>query len=76
MTVTFISSNLLKCNLFIFLDYPGTKKSSEVNGEIHLRASGFIKDITVQMLSDDNFSEVVLSCYILLYLAKVVVVIA
>jgi len=34
------------------------KKSSEVNGEIHLKGSGFIKDIRVQMLSDDNFSEV------------------
>ncbi|KOM26726.1 hypothetical protein LR48_Vigan307s001100 [Vigna angularis] len=33
------------------------KKSSEVNGEIHLQVSGFFKDIRIQMLSDDNFSE-------------------
>jgi len=42
------------------------KKSSEVNGEIHLQASGFFKDIRIQMLSDDNFSEV---CFILLSFA-------
>lgn len=69
--MAFIFSNWLKCNFFWV--YPGIKKSSEVNGEIHLQASGFFKDIRIQMLSDDNFSEV---CFILLYLAKVVVIIA
>lgn len=37
----------------------GIKKTSGVvDGEIRLRASGFIKDISIHMLSDDNFSEV------------------
>ncbi|MCI16985.1 hypothetical protein A2U01_0038131, partial [Trifolium medium] len=35
----------------------GIKKSSGVGGEIRLQASGFIKDISINMLSDDNFSE-------------------
>ncbi|CAJ1952407.1 unnamed protein product [Sphenostylis stenocarpa] len=43
---------LLMLNTYICI-----KKSSEVNGEIHLQASGFMKDIKIQMLSDDNFSE-------------------
>lgn len=44
-----------------FLGYhPGMKKSSEKNGQIHLQAAGFIKDIRIQMLSDDNFAEVLL----------------
>lgn len=43
----------------IFHDYlPGIKKSSGVDGEIRLQASGFIKDISIRMLSDDNFSGV------------------
>jgi hypothetical protein len=32
-----------------------------VGGEIRLQASGFIKDISINMLSDDNFSEVQLN---------------
>ncbi|GAU28484.1 hypothetical protein TSUD_294870, partial [Trifolium subterraneum] len=35
----------------------GIKKSSGVGGEIRLQASGFIKDISINMLSDDDFSE-------------------
>ncbi|ESW24469.1 hypothetical protein PHAVU_004G133700 [Phaseolus vulgaris] len=50
-------NDYLQKNSHLLLQVTGTKKSSEVNGEIHLLASGFIKDIRVQMLSDDNFSE-------------------
>jgi hypothetical protein len=32
-----------------------------VGEEIRLQASGFIKDISINMLSDDNFSEVQLN---------------
>ncbi|CAJ2637033.1 unnamed protein product [Trifolium pratense] len=42
--------NLVTCEF-------GIKKSSGVGGEIRLQASGFIKDISINMLSDDNFSE-------------------
>ncbi|KAH1233925.1 Uncharacterized protein GmHk_09G026252 [Glycine max] len=50
-------NDYLQKNSHQLLQVTGTKKSSEVNGEIHLQVSGFIKDIRIQMLSDDNFSE-------------------
>ncbi|XP_020239582.1 uncharacterized protein At5g08430 [Cajanus cajan] len=50
-------NDYLQKNSHQLLQVKGMKKSSEVNGEIHLQASGFIKDIRIPMLSDDNFSE-------------------
>ncbi|XP_014516985.1 uncharacterized protein At5g08430 [Vigna radiata var. radiata] len=50
-------NDYLQKNSHQLLQVTGIKKSSEVNGEIHLQASGFFKDIRIQMLSDDNFSE-------------------
>ncbi|RDX75059.1 hypothetical protein CR513_45112, partial [Mucuna pruriens] len=50
-------NDYLQKNSHQILQVTGMKKSSEVNGEILLQASGFIKDIRIQMLSDDNFSE-------------------
>ncbi|KAL2334432.1 hypothetical protein Fmac_015645 [Flemingia macrophylla] len=50
-------NDYLQKNSHQLLQVTGMKKSSEVNGEIHLQASGFIKDIRIPMLSDDNFSE-------------------
>jgi hypothetical protein len=35
-----------------------------VGGEIRLQASGFIKDISINMLSDDDFSEVQLNFHV------------
>ncbi|KAL5173894.1 Uncharacterized protein HKD37_16G046336 [Glycine soja] len=49
-------NDYLQKNSHQLLQVTGMKKSSEVKGEIHLQASGFIKDIRIQMLSDDNFS--------------------
>ena len=47
------------------MGYPlGIKKGSGMNessGEILLQVSGFIRDISVGMLSDDNFSEVLVT---------------
>ncbi|XP_027357957.1 uncharacterized protein At5g08430 isoform X2 [Abrus precatorius] len=50
-------NDYLQKNSHQLLQVTGIKKSSEANGEIHFQASGFIKDIRIQMLSDDNFSE-------------------
>ncbi|TKY44994.1 125 kDa kinesin-related protein [Spatholobus suberectus] len=50
-------NDYLQKNSHQLLQVTDIKKSSEANGEIHLQASGFIKDIRIQMLSDDNFSE-------------------
>ncbi|XP_058776561.1 uncharacterized protein LOC131650874 [Vicia villosa] len=50
-------NDYLQKNSYQLLQITGIKKSSGVEGEIRLRASGYIKDITINMLSDDNFSE-------------------
>ncbi|KAK7270752.1 hypothetical protein RJT34_26149 [Clitoria ternatea] len=50
-------NDYLQKNSHQLLQVTGIKKTSEVNGRIHLQASGFIRDINIQMLSDENFSE-------------------
>ncbi|KAL5081159.1 hypothetical protein RYX36_009580 [Vicia faba] len=50
-------NDYLQKNSHLLLQITGIKKSSGVDGEIRLQASGFIKDIRINMLSDDNFSE-------------------
>ncbi|XP_058779337.1 uncharacterized protein At5g08430-like [Vicia villosa] len=50
-------NDYLQKNSHLLLQVKGIKKGSGVDGEIRLQASGFIKDITINMLSDDNFSE-------------------
>ncbi|XP_061364291.1 uncharacterized protein At5g08430-like isoform X2 [Gastrolobium bilobum] len=50
-------NDYLQKNPFQLLQVTGVKKSSEVEGEILLQSSGFIKDISIHMLSDVNFSE-------------------
>ncbi|CAK8532385.1 unnamed protein product [Lathyrus sativus] len=50
-------NDYLQKNSHQLLQITGIKKSSGVDGEIRLQASGFIKDININMLSDDNFSE-------------------
>lgn len=50
-------NDYLQKNSHQLLQITGIKKISGVDGEIRLRASGFIKDIRVHMLSDDDFSE-------------------
>ncbi|KAK7291246.1 hypothetical protein RIF29_06233 [Crotalaria pallida] len=47
----------LQKNSHQLLQVTGVKKGSETNGGILLQASGFFKDININMLSDDNFSE-------------------
>ncbi|CAL5184985.1 unnamed protein product [Lathyrus oleraceus] len=50
-------NDYLQKNSHQLLQITGIKKSSGVDGEIRLQASGFIKDISINMLSDDNFTE-------------------
>ncbi|XP_061364286.1 protein FAR1-RELATED SEQUENCE 5-like [Gastrolobium bilobum] len=50
-------NDYLQKNPFQLLQVTGIKKSSGVDGEILLQSSGFIKDISIHMLSDVNFSE-------------------
>lgn len=50
-------NDYLQKNSHQLLQVTVVKKSSEVNGEIRLRAAGFIKDIRIQTLSDDNFTK-------------------
>lgn len=50
-------NDYLQKNSHQLLQITGIKKSSGVDGEILLQASGFIKDISIKMLQDDDFSE-------------------
>ncbi|KAI5417115.1 hypothetical protein KIW84_041925 [Lathyrus oleraceus] len=50
-------NDYLQENSHQLLRITGIKKSSGVDGEIRLQASGFIKDISINMLSDDKLKN-------------------